>query len=53
MKLLKKRANVPVETSISAWVGYDDDHIYTMGCVYGRLCVRPVMLYTLHTRPTG
>lgn len=33
MKVLKKRANVPVETSMSAWVGYDDDHIYTMGCV--------------------
>ena len=37
MKLLKKRANVPVDTSISAWVGYDDDHIYTMGFVHEKL----------------
>ena len=32
MKVLKKRASLPVEASMSVWVGYDDDHIYTMGC---------------------
>ncbi|TFJ81487.1 hypothetical protein NSK_007209 [Nannochloropsis salina CCMP1776] len=37
MKVLKKRANVPAETSISTWVGYDDDHIYTMGFVHEKL----------------
>jgi len=37
MKVLKKRANVPVETSMSSWMGYDDDHIYTMGFVHEKL----------------
>ena len=37
MKVLKKHANVPPETSISTWVGYDDDHIYTMGFVHEKL----------------
>lgn len=37
MKLLYKRANVPVETSMSAGVGYDDDHVYTMGFVHPKL----------------
>lgn len=37
MKVIKKRANLPVETSISSWVGYDDDHIYTMGFVHEKL----------------
>lgn len=37
MKVLKKRANVPVETSMSSWLGYDDDHIYTMGFVHEKL----------------
>lgn len=37
MKVLKKRANIPVESSMSTWVGYDDDHIYTMGFIHEKL----------------
>lgn len=37
MKLLRKRANIPVETSMSSFVGYDDDHVFTMGFVHEKL----------------
>jgi hypothetical protein len=37
MKLLRKRANLPVETSMSWCVGYDDDHVFSMGFVHEKL----------------
>jgi len=37
MKVLKKRANLPVEASMSSYMGYDDDYVYQMSFVHEKL----------------
>lgn len=37
MKVLKKRANLPSEASMSTHMGYDDDYVYQMSFVHEKL----------------